>query len=53
MCIYISLGIIIIIKIDISTLASEYVSLVVVIIFSEYDSLIIIIIIWIVKTRAT
>ena len=51
MCIYISLGIIIIIKIDISTLASEYVSLVVVIIFSEYDSLIIII--WIVKIRAT
>ena len=53
MCIYISLGIIIIIKIDISTLASEYVSLVVVIIFFEYDSLIIIIIIWIVKIRAT
>ena len=42
MCIYISLAVII--KIDICTLASEYVSLVVIIIFSEYDILIIIII---------
>ena len=52
MCIYTSLGIIIIIKIDISTLASEYVSLVAVIIFFDYDSLIIILIIWLVKIRA-
>jgi hypothetical protein len=50
MFIYITLGIII--KIDISTLAIEYVSLIVIIIFSKYDNLIIIIN-WMVKSEAT